>query len=173
MNSTTKYLVLKHLIYVLLLFVLYIVQATPGLLAVFGIKPVLVAVAAIAIAMHEGEFAGGVYGAAAGLLCDMLGVGLYGFNGFVLCLFCAAAGLFVIYLLRCNLLGCLLFVAVTLLVRGSIEFLFAYGMWGHEHIWKLYVLYTLPTIVYSLVVTPLLYWAVRGIYRRFELVLHP
>lgn len=173
MNSTTKYLTLKHLIYVLILLALYVLQAVPGVLAIGGIKPIFVAVFALAIAMYEGEFIGGLYGAAAGLLCDMLGVGLYGFNGFLLCLCCVAAGLLVIYLMRCNLRSCLLFVGVSLLIRGSIEFLFAYGMWGYEGIWRLYVLYTLPTILYSLAVAPLLYWAVGRLHRRFELVLHP
>lgn len=167
MNSARKLLVAKHIVYTLLLLLLYVVQTTPRLLTLGGVKPLLVVPVAVAIAMYEGEFVGGVYGAVAGILCDTAGGSLFGFNGFFICLFCIAAGLLVIYLLRNNLLGCLLFVGVALLVRGSIEFLFAYGMWGYDNVWKIYACYTLPTVVYSLAVTPLCYWLVRGIHRRF------
>lgn len=151
----------------------YVLQTTPGLFVIRGVKPVLVVPFALAIAMHEGEFVGGIYGAAAGLLCDVSGGSLFGYNGFFLALFCIASGLLVIYLLRCNLLGCILFVLVTMLVRGSLEFLFAYGMWGYPDVWKIYLFYTLPTAGYTVAVSPLLFWMVRALYRRFFAALHP
>lgn len=178
MKSTKTIQILKHVVYALLLALFYVAQTTPGLFVIAGVKPMWVVPVAIAIAMYEGEFVGGIYGAAAGLLCDAGtvpraggGAVLFGFNGFFVCLFCIAAGLLIIYLLRCNLLGCMLFVAVTMLARGSLEFLFAYGMWGHENVWKLYVYYTIPVIVYTLVITPLVFWSVGKIFRKFEIML--
>lgn len=167
MNNAKTILALKYTVYAALLLFLYVAQVTPGLLVIGGVKPLLVVPVAMAIAMFEGEFVGGVYGAAAGLLIDTASVTLFGFNGFFICLFCIIAGLMVIYLLRCNLLGCMLFVAVTLLVRGSIEFLFAYGMWGYESVWKIYLLHTLPGVLYTLVITPLAFRLIRWFHRRF------
>lgn len=164
-NSKTT-LVLRHVFYSLLLLVLYVVQTTPGLLVIGGVKPLLVIPAAVAIAMCEGEFVGGIYGAVAGIFCDVAGTSMFGFNGLFICLFCIGAGLAVIYLLRNNLLGCLLFVLATLLVRGSVEFLFAYGMWGHEHVGRLYARYTLPTIFFTLLLTAPVYLLIRRVHRR-------
>jgi hypothetical protein len=134
--------------------------------------------AAICIAMFEGEFVGGIYGASAGLLCDAAAVPrqtggsvLFGMSGFLLCALCVAVGLLIIYLLRCNLLGCMLFVAAITLALGSLEFLCAYGMWGHENGWKIYVYHNLPVVGYTLLVTPLLFFAIRGIHNRFEAAL--
>lgn len=168
MNSSKVLFALKHVVYSVLILILYALQTTPGLFVVGGVTPILVIPAALTIAMLEGEFVGGIYGALAGLLIDVNGVALFGYNGFIICASCVGAGLLVIYLLRCNLLGCLLFVSVTVLVRGSIEYLFAYGMWGHENIWKLYVTVVLPAAFYTVVATPLVYGLVRWIFRKFD-----
>lgn len=165
MNNSKYVLVLRHIAYILFLFVLYAVQTTPRLLVIGGVKPLLVIPVAISVAMLEGEFVGGVYGALAGLLCDVSVTSLFGFNGFFICLFCVISGLLIIYLMRCNLVSCLLFTFVTSIVRGSIEFLFSYGMWGHENVWKLYVLYTVPTVIYTLVITAPVFWLIRYVYQ--------
>ena len=68
----TKYFlrkVLKFSVYALIVFSAYIIQTTPGLFDFYGIKPILVLPACICIAVFEGEFAGGLFGFFAGLLC--------------------------------------------------------------------------------------------------------
>ena len=160
-------MIAKHAVYVFTLLILYVLQTTPGLFAIFGARPLLVIPAAIVIAMCEGEFAGGIYGAFAGLLCDMTGVMLFGFNGLLIALFCIATGLAVIYLMHTNVYNAMLYTAVAMLMRGSIEFLFGYGMWGYADVWQIYVYNTLPIIVYTTIVTPLIFWMMRGIHRKF------
>ena len=167
MNNTKYLRFFKHTAYVLLLLVLYVLQTVPGLFVIYGTKPILVVPAAIAIAMLEGEFVGGVYGAVAGLLCDMGGFSLFGFNGFVITVCCVAAGLLIIYLLRCNLWNCLLLVLVTLLLRGSVEYVFSYGMWGYEGVWKIYVYRVLAVVAYSVAVTPAIYFLTAKLHNGF------
>ena len=77
----------KYAAYAMILLVLYVLQTTPGLFVVYGAKPMLVVPAAIAIAMHEGELVGGLFGALAGLLCDMGSSMLFGFNGLFIAFF--------------------------------------------------------------------------------------
>lgn len=149
MNNTAKLRLIKHVLYALLMLTLYVLQTLPGLFVIYGVKPILVVSAAVSIAMFEGEFTGGIYGAAAGLLCDMGGFSLFGFNGFFICVFCVTSGLLVLHLMRCNLLSCILFVFVTTLVRGSIEYLFAFGMWRYDNVSMVYLHDTLPTVIYS------------------------
>ena len=166
MNRTKLTLTAKYLTYGLVLLLLYVLQTTPGLFVIFGAKPMLVVPAAIAIAMCEGEFVGGLYGAFAGLLCDMGSSMLFGFNGFLLTFFCVVTGLLVIHLMHCNAWNAILFTFITMLAIGSLEFLFGYGMWGLENVWMIYTYRTLPLIVYTAVVSPLPFWLMRGIHRK-------
>ncbi|MGI6404766.1 MAG: hypothetical protein ACOX0K_11300 [Oscillospiraceae bacterium] len=161
-------LILKYTLYTLLLLLLYILQTTPRLFEIAGAKPMLVIPAALSIAMVEGEFVGGIYGALAGLLCDLGASVLFGFHGLLLALFCIGVGLLVIYLMHCNIRGALLFVTATMLVRGGIEYLFSYRMWGYENVWKVFAFHILPMSLYTILVTPLLFWLIRWIYRLFQ-----
>ena len=168
MNRAKRILTLKYVIYALILLILYVLQTTPGLFVVFGTKPMLVVPAAIAIAMYEGEFVGGLYGAFAGLLNDMGSSMLFGFNGLFLTFFCIVSGLLIIYLMHCNVRNAALYVAVTMLVTASAEFLFGYGMWGYAGVWRIYVFDTLPLIAYTTAVSPLLFWMVRAIHGKTQ-----
>ena len=168
MKRTRYLLMLKYTIYAVLLLLLYVLQTTPGLFEIAGAKPMLVVPAALSIAMLEGEFVGSLYGALAGLLCDLGASVLFGFNGLLLAVFCIGAGLLVIYLMHCDVRGALLFVTATMLVRGGIEYLFSYRMWGYEGVWKVLVFHILPMSLYTVLVTPLLFWLIRWLYRLFQ-----
>ena len=168
MNRTKVLLTAKYAGYGLLLLILYVLQTTPGLFELFGAKPMLVVPAAMAIAMHEGEFAGGLYGAFAGLLCDMSGSMLFGFNGLFIALFCIAGGLLVIYLMHCNVWNATFYVTLAMLARGGVEFLFGYGMWGYADVWRVFAYRTLPVAVYTSLITPLLFWVIRKIHGKTQ-----
>lgn len=76
-------------------------------LPIFGVKPMLLILAAVAVATLEGAASGGAFGLAVGILCDAL----YGAGGAMtlgLTLIGIATGLAAQYLLRQNLLGCFL-----------------------------------------------------------------
>ncbi|MCL2056913.1 MAG: rod shape-determining protein MreD [Oscillospiraceae bacterium] len=171
MNRTRYITAAKHITYSALFFALYIVQATPGLFEFSGAKPIWVIPCAIALAMFEGEFLGGVYGAAAGLLCDMGSFLLFGFNGFLTCVFCIAVGLLVIYLMRCNLASCFLFCAVFMMARGGLEFFFGYGMWGYDDAGMVFFSGTLPVAVFSAAITPAVYFTVKALHNKFKKLL--
>ena len=171
MNNTRHVHIIKYTVYAVLLLILYTLQTVPGLFAISGVKPIWVVPAAIAIAMMEGEFVGGIYGAAAGLLCDLGGFSLFGFKGFLVCLFSVGAGLLVIYLMHLSLRGCLLFTFLTLLTTGSLEHFFTLRMHGFADAWMVYAYSVLPTVGYSLLITPLMYYLVRALHRRFQAAL--
>src|SRR5699024_4789730 len=117
--------------YGMLLLVLYTLQTTPGLFVIAGIKPNLVIPAALTIAMLEGEFLGGIYGAFAGLLCDLNGPALFGFYAILLLTAGVLAGLAFLYLLQPRLTNFILLTACVLLVCGLLEYLFYYEMWDY------------------------------------------
>lgn len=165
--------VVKFTVYALLLLFLYILQETPGLFVLFGSKPMPVAAFAIVVSMLEGEFVGGIFGAFAGMLCDINSPMLFGFNGLLIALFCIVTGLMVIYLMHCNAGGAALFTFTAMLFRGSVEFLFGYGMWGHEGVWRIFLQRTLPTVIYTTAVSVLLFFPSRAVWRVFDRRLNP
>lgn len=168
MNVTRRIFVIRHASYIFLMLVFYIVQTVPGLLVFFRVRPLLVIPAAMAIAMFEGEFVGGLYGAFAGLLCDAAGNTLFGLSGFLVAVCCIFAGMLVIYLIRNNLMSCLLFVAAALLLRGGIVWLFTWGIWGYPGGWKLLAFYTLPAAALTLALTAPVFLLVRWFHGRLR-----
>jgi rod shape-determining protein MreD len=169
-NKRSKQILIsgKHVVYGVLLLLFYVLQTTPRLFEIAGVKPVLVLPLAIAIAMYEGEFIGGIYGVLAGLLCDMGGFSLFGFNGFIFCFAAIAAGLLIIYMMQCNVAGCMLFVLVAMMLRGGVGYIFAYGIWEYENAWRVFAMQTLPTMVYTTIVAAPVYYLVRAISQKFE-----
>jgi rod shape-determining protein MreD len=91
---------LKHAGYMLLLLFVYVLQVTPGLFSLFGVKPMPVIALAVCIAMAEGEFAGGLYGVFCGLLLDFGAFTLFGIISVLMLICGVATGLLTIYLVR-------------------------------------------------------------------------
>lgn len=164
MNRRTKILVQKYGLYGLILLVLYLLQNTPGLFAIGQVKPVLVIPFVVCVAMLEGELVGGLLGVAAGLLCDTGSSLLFGINSLIFMSACVAIGLLVIYYMQPSLINSMLFTGVLILVRQLFEYFFYYLMWGYENSSIVLVNSMLPTVIYTLAVTPLFYRGVKKMY---------
>lgn len=171
MKNKGMLLAVKYALMVLFLILLYAVQTTLPLFGGRGVYPVLLVAAAVAIAMTEGEFAGGLFGALCGLLCDLGGQSLFGFNGLMLLLCGAGVGLLTLYLVRPSWRSSLLFTAAAALFRGGVGFFFAYGIWGYENAHLIFIRETLPVALCTAVTAPVFFWLARWYRRRFELLL--
>lgn len=168
MNNRPKIYGLKYTIYVLIMLALCVLQTTPGFLSVFGIRPNLVIPVAVAIAVCEGEFVGGLFGALAGVLCDYGAPSLFGFNAIILLVCGVAAGLLAIYLLRPTVVNFCLLLAGTLLARGLLDYLLNFHMWGYPGVELILTRQVLPGIAYTLLLSPLAWLAINRMYGRFE-----
>lgn len=73
-----------------------------------GLTPALLPLAAVAVAVLEGAVAGAGFGLGVGILCDAVYFGTDGAMTLGLCVAGMAAGALAQYLLRQNLVGCLL-----------------------------------------------------------------
>ena len=158
----------KYFSYIIFIILLFVLQTTPGFLTVLEIKPNFVIPAAVCIAMREGEFLGGLYGAFVGILCDLGGFNLFGLNAILLLSAGVACGLLTIYLLRPGLFNFLLLLAAVLLARGLLDYLLNFLMWGYENVWMVLAYRILPGIAYSLVMAPLVYLLYERLYRFFQ-----
>lgn len=114
--------------------------------------------AALTLAMFEGEFIGGLYGALAGLLCGLSSPMLFGVDAILLLCFSVAGGLLVIYLMRRTLVTAYLLVFVSMLLRCSLAYFFSYGIWGYEDCSSIFWGFTVWIILYSTLLTPLFFW---------------
>lgn len=118
--------------------------------------------------MLEGEFLGGVYGALAGVLCDLGGMSIFGFNGIIL-LAAGVAGRAGVHLPIAPLPGQLPDGHPGGAGRpGLLDYFFNYYMWGYRQVWRVLVLEILPVVAYSTLLAPLPYLLCRWVYGRFR-----
>lgn len=168
MTKKTHLWVLKYALMVLLLWVLYILQTTPRLFSIYGVKPILVVPAAVCMAMFDGEMVGGIMGGLAGLLCDLGSFTIFGFNGIIVLACCATIGLLTIYLTQLRLMNALLLGFATLLVRGLLEYFFYFQIWNLDGRSQVLFTSTLPTVLYSTITIIPLYFLVRHMKYYFD-----
>lgn len=164
--------VLKWVCYLLVLYLCYILQTAFPMIWVFGIGAVWIVPAAVTISMLEGEKAAMAMGIITGFLWDFSSGKLAGFNALILMLCCVAVALLVQFWAQNQLWNALLFLAGTMLLQALMDYFFYYVIWGYENSWWILVRYMLPTILYTAVVTPLVYWVLRRIHQRFDRYIH-
>ena len=168
MTKNTHLYIFKYASMVALLIFLYVLQGTPMLFSIAGVKPNLIVPAAVCIAMFEGEFTGGIMGAIAGLLCDLGSFTIFGFNGILILVGCVAVGLLTAYLTQLRLSNALMLGAALLFLRGMLEYFFYFQMWGFENCSRVLLFSILPSIAYSVIVIIPLYFVVRGMTSYFN-----
>lgn len=112
---------IKWSAYLLALIPIYIAEfCVTCYLPVFGVIPMLLPLAAVAVAVLEGSVAGAGYSLAVGILCDTMYPGIPGGWIIGLTLLGIMAGILAQYRLHQNLVGCLL---CALLALGIIDLL--------------------------------------------------
>lgn len=149
---------LKGAVYGILLILTNILQSLPHFPpSIGGSRPLLMIPVVVCIAMFEGPVIGGVVGAAGGFLWDLFADRLLGFNALILLAICCACGLLSQFLIRNNLLSCMLMVGIALFLQGIFDWFFNYVISSQEH--PFYVLFhmTIPNMIYSIILTPILY----------------
>ncbi len=168
MIRETKLRIRKMSIYGVMLLLLYVLQTTPGFLTFWGVKPLLVLPLVVAIAMMEGELVGGLFGLAAGILCDTSAITIFGINSLIYMSACVMIGLLVIYYMQPSRTNCLIFTGAVLLFRQLFEFFFYYVMWDYEDISVIFLKHMLPVVALTLFFVLPLYEFVRIVHGYFR-----
>lgn len=156
--------------YSLILLFAYTLQTIPGLFAISSIKPVLILPVAVCICLYEGVLSSSIFSMIAGLLWDISSDKLFGFNAIIFILCGMFISLLCIYYLRTKLVNGILFVTVTALLQMGLDYLFYYAFWGYGDPVSILLYQLLPTVVYTIAITPLPFFLVRGIARRFNTI---
>ena len=168
MNSKTKFVILKYGVYGLLAVVLCVLQNTPGLFALWGVKPMLAAALAIVVAMLEGEFYGGLFGAFAGFLCDLYGSDSTGYTALMLFLCCVAVGLAVQTFMRSTPFNALLFTFASMVVIRGVSFFFTIFLPGYDGAALFFVSSVLPLCLYTALAGLLFYVPILKFHQAME-----
>lgn len=169
---TRQDFILKWLFYALALLPVWWLQSfVLNRFPVFGVFPMLLPVAAVAVAAQEGAAGGAGFGLAAGVLSDAVSFGSWGSMTLCLCLIGWGAGAATQYILRRNFGGCLLCSAAALaLIDG---FRVARGLFVSLGPLPALLRTALPELLWSLCFVCLLYpwfnWVRRRIVKTLRL----
>ena len=162
---TRRDLIHKWLVYALGLLPLwllddYILPRYP----LFGVTPMLLPVAAAAVAVLEGAYAGAGFGLAVGLLWELAYPGGFGGLVFGMALAGMITGAVSQYALSQSFLSCLLCSAGVLGVLDGLRILRI--LFLQAETLDVLLRIAVPEIALSLCWTPVVYWIFRRIYRR-------
>ncbi|MEG0692589.1 MAG: rod shape-determining protein MreD [Oscillospiraceae bacterium] len=160
--------VIKWAIYYLLLLFFYTLQTTPELFQIFGVKPVLILPLVVCISMYEGVMPSAIVAMIAGLLWDISSDKLFGFNAIILLSCSVLISLVCIYYLRTKLVNSIGFCCITALLQGLLDFVFYYAIWNYSNVSVILLHDILPTIVYTVLLTPIFYYLIRLIGVKFN-----
>lgn len=162
---TTKDFTIKWLAYALALLPIWFLEAyILSRYPLFGVKPMLLPLCAMAVATLEGATAGAGFALAVGLLFDATIPGVPGAMIFIMALLGLGAGLLAQYALRQDLVGCLLCSALSLVALDALRI----GTRLLLGVAPLPVMLELAgkEILWSLCFVPLVYLVFRWVFRR-------
>lgn len=121
---TTKDFCIKWLAYALALALVWLLEAYLfSALPLFGVKPMLLPLCAVAVATLEGASGGAGFALAVGVLFDATHPGVPGVNILLMALLGLGLGLLTQYVLRQDLTGCLICSALALAAIDALRIL--------------------------------------------------
>ena len=146
-----------------------LLQNTGGFLPSFGgIRAMPLIPAAVCIAMFEQELPGMFYGVFAGLLWDSVSPSGSNFQSILMTIIAFSCGCLITHILRNNIVTAVLLSAGALTLHAVCCFIRDFVIGGHlDGAYKILTFY-IPSIVYSLLFVPILYFPIRALERRFD-----
>ncbi len=169
MTVQTKTKLKRYAVYGVVILLAHILQ---NILTIFpqiaSVRPVLLISVVICISMFEGEVVGAVVGLLSGALWDTLTVTADGYNAVYLMIACAVCGVLLRVFMRNNIITYIMMNTGTTMLYFLTYVLFFITARGIDGGAELLLRYYLPMNIYSLALTPAIYWLIRGINRKFS-----
>lgn len=149
--------IFKWVSYYFILLVVYSWQTAPNLFEIFNIKPVLIVPMVIAVSMNEKVIESALFGMFAGFLWDISSDKLFGFNAIILITLATMFSLICIYYLQTKLFNFVGFCIFALIVQGRLDYFFYYKIWQYENSNLIFTNRILPTIIYTILISPIFF----------------
>lgn len=159
---------IKYVLLCLVVFVLFILQGTPGFLSVFGVKPVFLIPFCINLAMLEEENYTLIVYVMAGLLFELSAGRIVGLYTIPLIIACAISMIMVKFIFQPNYRNSMAMSFISTFVILSLDFFFNYIIQGHKGIFIIYFKTVVLCSIYSTLFSVLYYKIISAIKARFK-----
>lgn len=170
MRKDLKTLILRRSIFVIFLLLAHLLQNTPGYFpAVFGVRAYFLLTWTVCLGLFEREVAGAFFGAFAGILWDAVSPLGDGFHALLFAGIGAICGILINTIMRNNLVTALLLNTCAHVLYVSLYIVFFVLAEGVGNAGWLFLRYSLPSVLYSVLFTPIVYLAVRAVMQRTKL----
>jgi len=141
--------VVKYGIFVLSVFILYILQSTPGFMKIFGLKPVFIVPFCITLSMLDDSWQRFIVYVIGGLLTDLSSTRVVGTFSIQLLIACIVGIIAVKFFFKPNKRNCYLFSFTAMTSMLSMEFLVSYVMRGFDSMFLFYLVSVVLLSAYS------------------------
>lgn len=165
----SKNKIIRRAILALFVILTFFFQNTGGLFpAPAGIHAMLLIPLTVSIAMFEREFAGLFFGLLAGAMLDAFSSDSICFHAISLTIIGFAAGALIKYMMRNNFVCAMILSAAFTFIYNTLYFVLYSAFDGIEKPFIIYLRYFLPAVIYTVIFTPLYYFIVREISKKFK-----
>lgn len=165
---TKKQNALKYIIYALILLLCDLLQNVSGLFPeISGARCFLLLPAAIILSMGEDEKYGAFLGLFAGLLWDLSSGVHMGFNCIFIMLMCFFSSALVTYITRDTFITNMISSAITIALYCLIYWLLFIIIKGVDGGEMTLLTFYIPCMIYTLVITPIMWLLLRGVKKKF------
>ena len=159
----------KWVCYALLMLLCTVLQTLPGLFQLGEAKPLWLLPLALAVAVEEGEFAGGIFGAICGLMWDYTAGRTVGMLALELMILCFGVSVVVQLYLKDTPSNFVLLAVTCALLVLSADWLFFYYMPGYAGAVERFLWVVLPSALMTAPGSWLLHRAVQRISTEFKI----
>ena len=159
---------IKYVLLCLMVFVLFILQGTPGFLNLFGIKPVLLIPFCINLAMLEEENYTLIVYVMAGLLFELSAGRIVGFYTIPLIIACVVCMIMVKYIFQPNYRNSMTMCFISTFMILLLDFFFSYILQGYKGVFVIFFKTVVMCSIYSTAFSVLFYQIIVVIQSRFK-----
>lgn len=167
-ETQRKKLIIRRICLALILLLLSVLQNTDGYFPqIFGVRALLLIPCVVCIAMYERDIWGMLLGLFAGALWDIFSSGA-SFNALFLLAAGFICGTLINTIMRNNIVTATLLTFISALIYNTVYWIFHFVVTQLDSAVFMLCRYYLPGILYTTVLTPLIFLAVRGIEKKFS-----
>lgn len=157
------YAVIRWAIYIFLIFVSAVLINVGK-----GVKPIYFIPLCLCICMNEGEYTSAILGGICGLIIDeAFGRVFFGFSSILMIAFSVGSVLIFRHMLFKNAINIVILTAVCTSIYQIIDYFFYYEMWDYEGSGYVFRNISIPCILNTIIVSPVIYFIVKQISKRF------
>ena len=138
-----------YISYTVVILLLTVLESTPHLFSILGVKPILLLPFALAVAIHKGEVAGAIVGTVCGLMFDISINSPFGAYAFFFLFFGVSVGLLSRLLLQKTWFNHMFLVFVSSLLIQFLDFFFNYILYGYSSVAIIFFTHHFVCVVYN------------------------